>query len=312
MEREEYYNIDINEEGSLVVYGGKSEILYISDFPTLKILHRVDDFEDSIIFTKFIETNYFVVATYNGIVCLYFYENDNYTEVNRIDIEEDISKIEYFGTSLVIGTSKGSIHFFRNNFANEIFLTGQDGEIRDMFLHESKLYTLSQSKVVIFDIDAQAIHHEFGLVNFMTMCLSPLTDKLLVASEYESMVIKSDRAISCYRFGGENILFVNNIFISGGDYCSINFIDPNSVNNTCHRYDFALQNEKCEGISKIISLGQSIIAFSTFCGKIGAGDYTKPSSFRFYDAGVGIVFDFKFYYRHILVCGSNGVNAIDL
>lgn len=106
MNDEEYYAITTNDIGNILAYGGKTEIVYICDFPTLQIKQKIYDFTDSIIFIRFLGDETFITATYDGIICTYILEENAFIEVNRIDIEEDITKIDFFADLLIVGTSK--------------------------------------------------------------------------------------------------------------------------------------------------------------------------------------------------------------
>lgn len=313
MEYSEFYSVDINPKGTLLIYGGKSEILYVSNFPTLKIIHEIDDFDESIIYLRFINDEYFIAATIDGTLSMFFTKENEFTEVSRLNVEDDITKIDTLDKLLVVGTKKGFVYVFKKDFNDEICLVGHDCEIMDIIKVNNQLYTLSVLKLIIYDLETEEIVSQRKIGGYITMCYSGgLIDKLFLASEYKSIILRNGEIVSNFNYGAESIIFLDGYFISGGDSCSINSFNADTSNNLCERYDFSHQNVTLSGISKIKSLGNEIIAFSTFCGKIGAGYYKKPKTYCLYDVGVGIIYDFRFFYRHIIVCGSHGVNTIDI
>ncbi|KAM0687504.1 hypothetical protein COBT_001255 [Conglomerata obtusa] len=309
MEEDEIYAVDINQAGTMIAYGGKSDTLFISHFPTLKILYKLDDFEDSIIFIKFLQNNTLIVASLEGIICLYTVEDENITEHSRIDIEEDISKIKMIGESLYVGTVNGSIHVFKENLDDEYMLVGHNSEIKEIIVKGNKIFTLGRNKMIIFDAETQALLYKRIAVDSVSMSLSEDGNLFYISGEFDSYIAKEEIVLNRYNFCSECVTFTGDYFICGGNGFALNLIN---VKNGCKNESMKFVAEDIEGIGEIIDLGHYIIAFSTFCGKIGLGDYRNPQSFRFYDALVGLIFDFKFYYRHIIVCGSYGINVIYL
>lgn len=308
MNEEEYYTITTNQIGNLLVYGGKSDIIYISEFPTLQLKQKIDDFSDSIIFLRFIQDDTLLAVTYDGVLCMYVLENNNFIEVNRVDIEEDITKIDFFGEFLVLGTSKGTIHIFEKDLGNDVLLQEHNTEIQDLVFSNRKLFTLSQNKLICYDMDTLELDYEHMLSNCVTMCVDNKNEYVMISTEYETLLIRDNVLIKKYGYGSESIIFANGMFIAGGSGYNLNVFSLSDFENK--QIQFTAEN--IEGISKIVCLQGSIVAFSTFCGKIMVGDINIPRSFRIFDGGVGIIFDFRFYYRNILICGSNGINIIDL
>lgn len=308
MNKEENYTIITNDIGDTLVYGGNSDILHICDFPSLQIKQSINDFSDSIIFVRFVNNNTFIVATYDGLICTYTLIKHRYTEINRIDIEEDITKIDFYNTNLIIGTSKGTIHIFDDDLSNDDLLQEHNTEIKEIILSNGQLFTLAENKLICYELEKMELVYEHMLNGCISMCIDDKNYFIMVSTELETLLLRDNVLIKKFDFNSECIIFLNGYFISGGAGYNLNVF--NSITFENKQIRFASENIK--GISKIINLQNSIIAFSTFCGVIMVGDFRNPGSFRMYDGAVGVIFDFRFYFRHILVCGTNGINVIDL
>lgn len=180
--------------------------------------------------------------------------------------------------------------------------------IQNIILNIKKLYTLSENKLICYDMETMEIDYEHMLNKCVTMCVDHKNEYIMVSTEHETLILRENILIRRYNFGSESIIYVHGKFFAGGSGYNLNICDTESFEN--RQIQFMAEN--IEGISRLVDLQNNIIAFSTFCGKIMVGDYTNPKSFRMFDGGVGVIFDFRFYYRHILICGSNGINVIDL
>ncbi|KAM0677624.1 hypothetical protein BDAP_001770 [Binucleata daphniae] len=308
-DNEEFYCIDINTEGTLVVYGGNTDTLYIADFPSLKILHSIDDFTDSIIYTKFVESQTVIVFTLDGIIALLSLLSKQYTEYCRIDLEEDISKVEYKDSKFYVGTTKGSIHIFDTTFTDEIMLQGHNSAIQEIIICEDKLYTLSTSKFIIYDAKTHDVLYKRLVTDAVCMAYSDAYNIAFFASETDSYVVKDDLVLKRYAFSSEHTICVDNFFLVGGKGYYLNIINMASG---CTYEQLKLNNARIEGITKIMNLGNNIIVFSTMCGKIVIGNFKYADTFKYYDSKVGVIYNFTCFYRHILVVGMFGVNIIHL
>lgn len=306
---EEIYSVDVNAEGSLVAYGGNTDTVFIADFPSLKIQQEIDDFTDSIFYLKFLENNLIVVVTLDGVVALFSLSNKQYAEFCRVDLEEDVSKAEFINDHFYIGTTKGSIHIFNTSFSEESLLKGHDTTIQEIIVTKEKILSLSTDRFIIYDSQTHNILYKRTIYEGFCMSYSQDHDIIYFSTELDSYVVKDDIVLKKYSFAGDYSIFANNFFLVGGKGHSINLIN---LSNGCSFEQIQFNDQKLEGITKIINLDHNIVAFSTVCGKIGMGDFTCASTFKFFDGKVGVIYNFLFFYRHIIVVGMFGINIIQL
>ncbi|KAM0674465.1 hypothetical protein GVAV_002078 [Gurleya vavrai] len=307
MEEDEFYTVDINPSATLIAFGGKSDTLYVSEYPSLRNIHTLDDFEDSLMYTKFIDNETIFAASLEGIICLYCIVENEIIETARLDLEEDISKIEYSGERFFIGTEKGSIHIFDSSLNDEILLAGHNTEIKELIRRNNKLYSLSSNKFIIFDLDSENMIQKRIVLDGQSMAVSGDEKLIFISGEYESYILKDEYIFKKYDFSSEAIFYNGNCFIAGGSGYNLNFIN---LKNNCVNERYKFMTENIEGFNSIIELGNNKIAVGTFCGKVGVGDLRDPYSIVFVDGGVGMIFDMKSHYKNIIVVGSFGINVL--
>ncbi|EJW04593.1 hypothetical protein EDEG_01207 [Edhazardia aedis USNM 41457] len=347
--QEELYSIDISKNGQLIAFGGKSDTLTLAKFPSLISITSETSFTDSIIYVKFILNDVILCATLDGNLSLHVLENGELVEVDNRDLEEDISFIDVINDLVVVGTNKGSIHIFSQDLQNEILFVGQHSEIRDIkiifdesFINNNencdnnilqaenainekkivetdeneyfgsnfkgKLYSLSESHYMIFDLFTQGTLYKRSYKDFRTFNIVN-KDLLFIGNEGESLLIKDNVVLQKYLFGSECTALVDDYLVSGGSGFSLTIINIKSPSN-CFNLRFLAEN--VEGISKIVRLSKNIVGIATFCGKIAIGDVRSGETFKFYDCGVGIIYDMKFFRNYVAVCGNAGLRIVML
>ncbi|WEL38627.1 WD40 domain-containing protein [Encephalitozoon hellem] len=300
----EVYGIDLNPKRNMLIHGGGDDKCIVTDLETGDIISVVEDFDDSVIFCKFIDEERFIVASLDGTISLMTLEG----EINNVSVNEDISRIKINGDKLVVGTVGGNVHLFTLDLCIQNVCIGQYNEIQDICYEDGKVYTLSETNFVIFDAKSHQKLMDVHVRGGSAMDKIPSSDVVCLGLEGCIVVRKNAHLLSRISVEGtpECVLYMNNYFIVGGDFDHILLINM----------PMGMRTFKIPiGAEKILSIkgdGENRIVFSTCNGIVGCGDIRDEKSFKLVEGGVGCIFDLCFKNSMVYIGGEHGFNALDM
>lgn len=304
MENREVYGVDLSPVEGMVAYGGGDDKCTVVSLDTEDVVGVVEDFEDSVVFCKFVGDGRLIVGSLDGTICLVSLSE----AINNVGVDEDVSKMKVSGGKLLVGTVRGNVHVFSLDLGVQNVCMGQYNEIRDMCYEDGKAYTLSETNFVVFDVKSHRKLMDVGVRGGSAMDKMPLSDVVCLGLEGCVMIRKNGHLLGRFEVEGsaECVLYMNNYFIVAGDFDYILLINmPMGMRTFKVPVGVA-------GISHIRGDGANRIVFGTCCGAVGCGDIRNEKSFKLADGGVGCVFDLCFKDDVVYVGGEQGFNVLDL
>ncbi|ADM11524.1 uncharacterized protein Eint_050760 [Encephalitozoon intestinalis ATCC 50506] len=301
----EVYAVDFNPSKNILIYGGGDERCIVMDLGTGDIISIVENFNDSIIFCKFVDDERFIVGSLNGTISLMTLED----EINSVEVGEDISKMKIDGDKLLVGTAQGNVHLFSLDLCIQNVCIGQHNEIQDICYERGKAYTLSEANFMVFDAKSHQKLMDLYVRDGSAMDKIPGSDVVCLGLKGCALIRKNAHLLGRIEIEGspECILYMNNYFIVGGDFDHILLINMPMGMRT-----FKIPIEGMSGISRIRGDGENRIVFGTFGGVVGFGDIRDEKSFKLVEGGVGCIFDLCFKDGMIYVGGEEGFNVVDV
>lgn len=297
---DELYAVDINFDKNHVIFGGKNDLAEIYDFKEDVTITRIEDFTDSVIYTKFISNDRFIIVTANGTIALMEYEKD----VSIIDLEEDIS-VAKFTDKLVIGTMTGHVFLYDENLEHINTFGGHYTEILDVDYQEGRILSLCENFLTA--------HDEYGRCLYSLKATQATafkyiaSDVICFAREKKIQIFKETKKLFETKMDEsvETVEYIDKSLVLGGYFDYIQLIDT-----TGHFAIFNLKINSC--VSLIKKYRNFEIIFATLDGLIGLMDIRDIKSLVFYSPQVGTIFDFSIGCDRVAVVGETGFNMIDL
>lgn len=300
----EVYTIELNLRRNIALYGGGDDRCRVVDLQTDDVTTIEKKFNDSVIFCKFIDDERFIIASLDGTVSLMTVEE----EINSASIDEEITKMMVVGDKILIGTINGNVHLFSLDLTIQNVCIGQYNEIKDLNYENEKVYTLSESNFVMFNMNNHQKLMDIHMRGGSALAKMPFSDVVCLGHEGAVTIRKNAQLMTRIEVKGtpECILYMNNYFIVGGDFDCIILINmPMGM----RKFSIPIG---VSGVSAIKGDGKNHIAFSTYCGLVGWGDIRDEQSFTFFNGGVGTIFALCFEEDVIYVGGETGFNILDL
>lgn len=296
---QEIYSIDINPSKTHVIFGGKDNSAEIYDLFEDKTITRVENFTDSVIYTKYISNTRFLIVTADGTVALMEYDKD----VFIINLETDIS-VAIFNEKLVIGTADGQVFLYNDELDHINTFGGHTSEIISVDYKEGRILSMCKNFLTA--------HDEYGRLLY-TLKASEATafkyissDVVCFAREKKIQIFKETKKLFEYSMEErvESIELVEKSIVLGGDFDYVLLIDT-----TGHYATFRLNVNT--GVNMIKKLDDYKIVFSTVSDLIGILDIRNVSTLKWYEPNVGVIFDFTIGESKIAVAGEYGFVALD-
>lgn len=296
----ELYTIDINNEKNHVIFGGMNDLAEIYDYKEDLTVTRIEDFSDSVIYTKFIGKDRFIIVTANGTIALMEYEKD----ICIIDIEEDIS-IAKFTNKLVIGTMSGQVYLYDENLEHINTFGGHYTEILAIDFQEGRILSLCENFLTAHDEQGRCLYSlkateatAFKYISSDVICFARDKKVQIFKENKKLFEIKTEESV-------ETIEYLEKSLVIGGYFDYIQLIDT-----TGHFATFNLKVNTC--VSLIKKYKDFQIIFATLDGLIGKMDIRNIKSLEFFSPEVGTIFDFAIGLDKVAVVGEGGYNMIDL
>lgn len=296
----EVYTVDINPERNHVIFGGKNDLAEIYDYKEDITITRVEEFTDSVIYTKFLTKDRFIVVSSNGTVALMEYEND----ICIIDIEEDISTA-IFTDKLVLGAVSGQVYLYDAELEHINTFGGHYSEILAVDFQEGRVLSLCASYLTAHDIHGRSL---FSLkATDATAFKYIASDVICFAREKKIQIFKENKKLFELKTDDnvETIELVQKSLVMGGDFDFIQLIDT-----TGHFATFKLH------VNALVTLIRKYrdfqIIFATVDGLIGQLDIRDIKTLKYFSADVGTIFDFAIGADNVAVVGEGGFVLVDL
>jgi len=296
----ELYTIDICPTKKYVIFGGKGDSAEVYSYGDERVVTRVDEFDDSVIYTKFISDSRFIIVTNNGTIALMEYESD----VCIIDIEEDVTAVVFNG-KLVVGTLSGKVHLYDAELEHINTFGGHTSEILSVDYQEGRILSMSATHLTANDEHGRELYtlktgeaYAFKYIASDVICL---------ARDGKIQVMKQKNRLFEYAMQErvESIELVSKSLVIGGEFENIILIDT-----TGHYGVFKLK-VKAE-VTMIKKADEYRIVFATAMGMIGSVDIRDISTLKYHSSGVGVVFDFCVSWPDVGVVGEDGFAMINM
>lgn len=296
----ELYTVDISPTKKHIIIGGKNDAAEIYDYEEDRLVTRVENFSESVIYTKFLSGDQFIIVTADGTIALMEYEKDVYI----ISIEEDISVV-VFNEKLVIGTLSGRVYLY-NESLNHINTFGS---------HTTEILSVNYQEGRILSMCANFLtaHDEYGRLLYTLKAHNAYTfkyitsDVICFAREQKIQIFKEKRKLSEYAIEErvESVEFVEKSLVIGGDFDYILLID------TAGHYATFKLNIKT-AVTLIKRRVDYEIVFSTVDGLIGVLDIRNVRTLKLFSPGIGILFDFCVFESKVAIVGQHGYGIVDI
>lgn len=295
----EMYSIDINSSKTHVIFGGKDNSAEIYDLLEDKTVTRIEDFTDSVIYTKYISDSRFLIVTADGTVALMEYDKD----VCIIDLETDIS-VAIFNEKLVIGTVDGQVFLYNDELDHINTFGGHSSEIISVDYREGRVLSMCRNFLTA--------HDEYGRILYTLKSTEAnafryiSSDVICFAREKKIQIFKETKKLFEYAVDDrvETIEMVEKNLVLGGDFDYILLVDT-----TGHYAIFKLNVNT--GVNLIKKMDDYKIVFSTVNDLIGILDIRNISTLKWYEPNVGVIFDFTIGDSKIGVVGEYGFGVVD-
>ncbi|KAH9412282.1 putative WD40-repeat protein [Ordospora pajunii] len=301
---EEVYCIDFYSSTRMLLYGGKNNKCIAVNVDTGDVVAVVEDFDDSVVFCKFLDSEKFIVGSLDGTISLMTFEG----EINNVCLNEDIARMKVLGDKIVVGTEMGNVHVLSLDLCFQNVCIGQHAEILDVCYENGRVYTLSGSSFMTFDANTHQKLVGFKVKNGLCLDKIPESDVVCIGSENMIVISKNTSILAKIEVEGSPlcVLYMNNYFVIGGCFEYILL-----VNIPMGMRVFKIPLGSIE-VWDIKGFGLNQIVFSTSCGLVGHGDIRDEKSFRLFRTDLGSIFDLCFKDQVVYAAGENGYNVIDL
>ncbi|KAM0679780.1 hypothetical protein GINT2_001951 [Glugoides intestinalis] len=297
---EELYTVDTDPSKHYAIFGGKNNTAEIYNLLEERTVTRIEDFTDSVLYTKFLPNNRFLIITVNGILALMEYEK----EVSILDIEEDIS-VAYFDEKLIIGTVSGKVYLYDDELEHINTFGGHVNPIISVDYKEGRVLSMCSNFLIAHSEVGKTLYTLKAYETFAFKYLS--SDVICFARDQKIQIFKEQKLLFEYKTmeRTESIELVEKNLVIGGEADSILLIDT-----TGHYGIFKLKVDTAVNLIKKVE--EYTIAFSTVEGLIGVVDIRSLETLRYFKLNIGVLFDFSVLGTEIAVVGQGGFEVIKI
>lgn len=296
----EVYTADIDPSSGRALFGGQNDGAEIYNYRDDYTVTRIEDFSDSVAYTKFLPNGRFLIVTVDGIVALM--EHDR--EVSVLSIGKDVSVCK-FSERLVIGTVSGQIYLYDGELEHINTFGGHGSEIVSVDFCEGRVLSMSQGLLIAHD------EHGRTLYMLRASCATAFkyiaSDVICFAREKKVQIFKATKKLfeCAVEDAVESIEYLSGSLVIGGSFEHLLLIDTAG-----HHATFKLDIGACAMLIK--RYDDFKVVFSTSNGLIGLADIRNISTLRYYDPGVDTIFDFAASPDHVCVAGELGFGIVSL
>lgn len=264
---------------------------------------QVIDFEDSILYVKFISEEVFIVVTMNGTIFLLNFNE----EISSIDVGEDVEAAHYSqkDRKLVIATSSGQVFIYDDSLEHINTIGGHSTAISTVEYVNGKVISMCQDKLIVNDDNGRVL---YTLKAGEAYCYKYISDDIFCFSrDGKIQIFKQNKKIHELSFEEKVkcVEYLNKTLVLGGNFDYLLLIDMSGHYAT---YKLNIQTS----VNQIKVFDDYKVMFVTDTQLIGIVDIRKLESLRFYESLVETIFDFTFNTDLIIVGGECGCNIIDI
>lgn len=297
----EIYTTDICSKNKLIIFGGKNDSAEIYNYDEERTVTRIEDFSDSIIYTKFLPNDRFIVASCDGTIALMEFDKD----IAMIDLEDDITVMNYVDEYVVVGTVTGKVYLYDLNLEHINTFGGHNSEIISVDYKEDRILSMCINFLTAHDRQGRLLYTlkanealAFKYISGDVMCF---------AREKKIQIFKQTRKLFEYNMDSvvESIELVDKSLVIGGDFEYLLLIDT-----TGHYGTFKLNIDAT--VSLINKCSEFEVIFSTIDGLVGWVDIRSIETLKYYNPGVGVIFDLSVSEKDVSAVGENGFGVIKL
>lgn len=296
----EIYSVDILENSGVLIYGGINDTAIIYNYEDYHLVAKIQDFSDSVIYSKFISDEFCLVVSMNGTLLLNNFKNG--TAILE-SINEDVSAVNFDG-KLVVGTEFGNVFIFDDKLNHINTIGGHKDSIMAVEYKNNKIYSISKYNLYIHDEtgkcitmlkahDAVAYCHVGGDV----LCLGRESSIQIYKGTHRLWDMPSELAVETVEMAGKNV-------VVGGLFKYLMLIDTTARYAT-YKLEIGVE------ILKIKARDDCRVVFITTCGQIGMLDIRDVNTLMLFDSGVGMVFDLVLKKDKIVIAGELGATLLD-
>lgn len=302
----EIYTVDYNKNSNTLMFGGNNQKCTIFDTASNYKISEIEGFTDSVIFVKHLQHDTYLICTLDGNILITTSKEEKYT----LCINEEISFVEFFNNTLIIGTMNFVIYKFDidNNWSliNQTIHFGHSSEIQQIKYDNNLIYSLSVYSFIVFDAKTSTCLLKHKIMNSICFSYIPNTELYCIGTHEYILFYKSTNLINKIPMEGhpECICYLNEYFVVGGYF---NYLILINTKMNLQTYKISIETT---GINKIIPILNYTVAFSTLCGFVGTCDIRKSDSIQLFETKVDVIFDFNFYKNIFFVGGLKGIDIL--
>lgn len=321
---DDIYSI-VNYKNNFLIYGGNNSTLYLKDLVTEDTTEVDLDLKDSIIAIKIYKDMVYIVC-YDGevVICKILCEDDKFSleKYKTFSVGCDVTSF-YFSNknifaeennkkpknnkidspSLFLGTKSGQIYYFYDETTYFKMYFAHTTEVLDICTSERNLFSVSDDKIVIFDIlsGERILYRE----SYELRYIKAISDSTYILTNSKNVrIFKNDRMLKKIDYCIDSCVVKDGqIFLGGANLYSI--LDLNSM----RIFEYESICDENLKITRIKILGNILICSSY--ENIGIGDL-RDGKITFYNGQVGGIFDFTVFKDEVIIAGENGLSLISL
>lgn len=296
----EVYTVDIDPSNKFILFGGQSDSAEIYSCQDDCTITRIEDFSDSVVYTRFLPSGRFLIVTADGVIALM--EHDR--EISILNIGEDIS-VAKFSENLVVGTVSGQIYLYDSELEHVNTFGGHGSEIISVDFCEGRVLSMSQSLLVAHDRHGRTLY-VLKATN-ATAFRYIASDVICFAREKKIQIFKATKKLFEHSIEDvvESIEYISGSLIIGGSFEHLLLVDT-----TGHYAIFRLDIGACAMLIK--KYDEFKIVFSTSDGLVGFVDVRDINTLKYYNPMVDTIFDLAVSPEYIGVAGELGFNVVSL
>lgn len=297
---DELYTVDTDSSKRYAIFGGKNNTAEIYNLLEERTVTRIEDFTDSVLYTKFLPNDRFLIITVNGVIALMEYEKD----VSILDIEEDIT-VAHFNEKLIIGTISGKVYLYDDELEHINTFGGHTNPIISVDYKEGRVLSMCSNFLIAHSEVGKTLYTLKAYETFAFKYIS--SDVICFARDQKIQIFKEQKVLFEYKTIEriESIELVEKSLVIGGETDNILLIDT-----TGHYGIFKLKVDTV--VNMIKKIEGYLIAFSTVEGLIGVIDIRSIESLRYFKPDIGVIFDFSVLGAEIVVVGEGGFAVINI
>lgn len=301
----EVYTVSLDKPRGLVAYGTSEDFGEVYNYGEDQPVLRVEGFGDSILFTKLLPNDRVFVASIDGALKIVSPEGETASaqlDEGVVSVDMDDEAVAGLKTGRVaVGTAEGHVFLYDAELEHLNTYGGHKSEVLEVKLIGDRVASMSAHAVLVHDTTGYA-SLRYGASDRVDFFHHVGGDVFCVARDNRIDIMKNKEKLMEHKIEHEvtGITQLGQTIVICGRFGYLLLIE---INSSYPLFKIPVESE----ISWIAPAGAYDVAFSTFDGRLGHVDIRNANTLRYYEAGVGDIFDFTVAEGVAVVGGSEGL-----